>query len=136
MAHYAHMISVNRLNVAAHIGFYAGERAQPQNVEICFRLYFAQAPAAATDDEGAFIDYGTLCAVVTDYNASREFNLVEFMSAELHRHLRGYLDAHEASHVRLWLRVNKIQAPVVGLQGGASFTVCDLGPGDTIASHT
>lgn len=135
MHHYSHMVSVNRLEVSAHIGFYESERAKLQPVEICFRLYFPGKPSCASDDEAAFIDYGVLCGVLTDYIASRKFNLIEYMGSELFRHLREYLDGQGHKDIKLWLRMNKIQAPVKGLVGGASFTTCDLPPDATVASH-
>ena len=135
MTHYAHMIHVNRLQVAAHIGFYASERAKKQTVEISFRLYFPEAPVCATDDEAEFVDYGTLCKVLTDFIASHQFNLVEFMGSELFRHLREYLDGRNCGYVKLWLCLNKIAAPVPGLLGGASFSVSDLAAEDTVAIH-
>lgn len=134
MPHYAHMVSVNRLQAHAHLGFYTGERAKPQPVEICFRLYFPKAPAHTIDDEADFIDYGQLCKVLTDCIATRDFKLVEFMGAELFRILRADLDARDGQDIKLWLRLNKIAAPVPGLTGGASFTHCDLPPDATLAS--
>ena len=71
MPHYAHMVSVNRLQVPAHVGFYTGERAKPQPVEICFRLYFPEAPPHTVDDEASFIDYGQLCKGLTDLIAAQ-----------------------------------------------------------------
>jgi len=128
------MISVNRLQVPAHVGFYTGERAKPQPVEICFRLYFPEAPLCSRDDNADFIDYGQLCKVLTDFVVSRDFKLVEFMGAELFRHLRADLDARGGQDIKLWLRLNKIAAPVPGLIGGASFTHCDLPANATIAT--
>ena len=136
MTHYAHMIHVNRLQVDAYIGFYEAERSKLQKVEISFRLYFPDAPPCTTDDEADFIDYGTLCKVVTDYMASRKFNLIEYTGSELFRFLREYLDGRGHKHIKLWLCFNKIQAPVPGLLGGASFSVSDLAAGDTVAIHT
>ena len=133
MTHYAQMISVNRLQLPAHIGFYTGERAKPQPVEISFRLYFPEPPICATNDEADFIDYGQLCKVLSDFVASREFNLVEYMTSELYRHLRADLDARGGSHIKLWMRLNKIAAPVPGLIGGAAYTHCDLPPDATVA---
>lgn len=135
MPHYAHMVSVNRLQVHAHLGFYTGERAKPQPVEVSFRLYYPEAPAHTADDEADFIDYGQLCKGLTDCIASRSFKLVEFMGAELFRTLRADLDARGATHIRLSLTLNKIAAPVPGLIGGASYTQCDLEPGATVATH-
>lgn len=135
MQHYAHMLSVNRLQVPAHIGFYTGERAKPQPIEICFRMYFPEAPPFALDDEAAFFDYGQLCKLLTDYIASRDFKLVEFMGAELFRQLRAELNGRGGAHIKLWLRLNKVAAAVPGLTGGASFTQCDVPPGATVATN-
>lgn len=119
----------------AHLGFYTGERAKPQPVEISFRLYYPEAPGQTRDDDAGFIDYGQLCKGLTDLIAARSFKLIEFMGAELFRHVRADLDARGASHVKLWLRLNKIAAPVPGLIGGACYTECDLPPGATVATH-
>ncbi len=135
MPHYAHMVSVNRLQVHAHLGFYTGERAKLQPIEICFRLYFPKEPACSVNDEADFIDYGALCKVLTDLIAARDFKLIEFMGAELFRTLRANLDARGGVEIKLWLRLNKIAAPVPGLTGGASFTTCDLPAGSTVATN-
>lgn len=133
MPHYAHMICVNRLQVPALIGFYTGERAKPQPIEISFRMYFEKPPECTTDDEAGFIDYGQLCNVLTDFIASREFKLVEFMGSELFRVLREDLDRRGGQDIKLWLQLNKVAAPVPGLTGGASFIRCDLPPDATVA---
>lgn len=135
MNHYAHMISVNRLTVPAHIGFYTGERAKPQPIEICFRMYFPEAPPCTSNDEAEFIDYGQLSKLLTDYIAAHDFKLVEYMGSALFRVLRAELDGRGFSAIRLWLRLNKVAAPVPGLIGGASFTHCDLPPGATVSTH-
>lgn len=135
MTHYAHMVSVNRLQVHAHLGFYTGERAKLQPIEVSFRLYYPEAPAHTADDEADFIDYGQLAKGLTDLIASRSFKLVEFMGAELFRHLRADLDARGATHIRLWLKLNKVAAPLPGLIGGASYFECDLPPGATVSTH-
>lgn len=126
MTHYAHVLVANRLQLAVNLGFYTGERAKPQPVEVSFRMYFPTAPAQATNDEAEFIDYGMLCKSVHDFVSPREFKLVEFMAMEVFRHLREVLDAHGGSAIKLWLKLNKIAAPVPGLTGGASFIHSDL----------
>jgi dihydroneopterin aldolase len=129
------MVSINRLQVHAHLGFYTGERAKPQPVEISFRMYYPKAPAHTLNDEAEFIDYGQLCKGLTDYIAANSFKLVEFMGAELFRRLRADLDARGATQVRLWLQLNKVAAPLPGLIGGAYYTQCDLPPDATVSTH-
>lgn len=131
MTHYAHVLVANRLQLAVHLGFYTGERAKPQPVEVSFRMYFPTAPAQTMNDEATFIDYGMLCKSIQEFVATREFKLVEFMGMEIFRHLRGVIDAHEGRDIRLWLKLNKIAAPVPGLTGGASFIHSDLPAGAT-----
>lgn len=126
MPHYAHVLSVNRLKLDAHIGFYEAERLKQQPVEVSFRLYFADAIACNGDDEAHFFDYGVLCETLRSFVAEKKFNLIEFMSMELFRHLRAYLDAHGGQDAKLWLHFNKIEAPVPNLLGGASFVHSDL----------
>lgn len=135
MTHYAHMVSVNRLQAHSHLGFYTGERAKPQPVEVSFRLYYPNAPKQTTDDEAEFIDYGVLSKGIADVIASRSFKLLEYMGAELFRQLRTDVDARGGKDVKLWLRLNKIAAPVPGLIGGACYTHSDLPPDATIATH-
>lgn len=134
MAHYAHMVLVNRLQMQTYLGFYTGERAKPQTVEVSFKLYYPEAPAHTQDDEADFIDYGQLCKGLTDLAAARSYKLIEFMGAELFRHLRADLDARGAGHIKLWLRLNKITTPVPGLTGGASYMHSDLPPDATFVS--
>lgn len=135
MTHYAHVVSVNRLQAHAHLGFYTGERAKLQPIEISFRMYYPEAPAHTKDDEAEFIDYGQLGKGLTDFIASRSFKLVEFMGAELFRQLRSDLDARGAKQVRLWLKLNKVAAPLPGLIGGASYIETDLPPDATVVEH-
>lgn len=135
MPHYAHMISVNRLQVQVHLGFYTDERTKLQPIEICFRLHFPEAPLCTRDDEGDFIDYGSLCKLLTDFSSTHDFKLIEFMGTELFRLLRANLDARGREDVKLWLRLNKVAAPVPGLMEGTSFTHCDLPAGATVSTN-
>lgn len=134
MTHYAHLLTVNRLQLAAHIGFYTGERAKPQPIEVSFRLYFPDAPDCAVNDEAHFIDYGALCKLLREYIEGKEFKLVEFMASDLFRYLRKVMDAQGGGAIKLWLSLNKVAAPVPGLTGGASFIHSDLPPNATVAA--
>ena len=61
----------------------------------------------------------------------KHFNLIEFATMELFRHLRKEIDALGGAEAKLWLQLNKIEAPVAGLKGGASFIHSDLPPDAT-----
>lgn len=131
MTHYAQCFSIDRLRLEAHLGFGEAERAGLQPVEVSMRLYFSAAPSCASHDHAPFIDYAAVAQVMTDAVRQREYRLIEYMAGELFRQVRAYLDAHAGVEVRLWLRLTKCQAPVDGLQGGASYALSDLPPGAT-----
>ncbi|MFM9890428.1 MAG: dihydroneopterin aldolase [Rickettsiales bacterium] len=135
MNHYAQMLTVNRLRLEVHLGFYEAERLKKQPVEICLRLYFAQAPDASTDDHAHFIDYGAMCAALSDYVTSRDFRLVEFMAHDVFRHMRTWVDGQGGNAVKLWLKLNKCEAPVPNLQDGASYILSDLPAGATAVAN-
>lgn len=129
--HYAYMVQVNRLQIGVNLGFYTAERAKPQPVEISFRLYFPEIPPYGIDDHADFLDYAVVCKAVEDFVTAKPFKLIEFMGMEVHRHLRAFLDARGLSHIKVWVQLNKIAAPVPGLTGGASFVHSDLPAGAT-----
>ncbi len=131
MAHYAHVVSVSRLQFEMLLGFLPDERQQKQQVEISFRLYFPGEIDCNRDDEADFFDYGMLSAAIRDYAQQRRFNLIEFAAMQLFQHLRSVVDSKGGEAVKLWLQLNKIQAPVPGLLGGASFVHSDLPPDAT-----
>ena len=131
MTHYAYVLSVDRLQLNAHIGFYEQERLQKQVIEVSYRLYFAQPIDCNSDDNAPFFDYGVLSSVLQDFVATRKFNLIEYMAMALFHHLRAEIDQLGGEKAKLWLCLNKIHAPVPGLLGGASFMHSDLPPGAT-----
>jgi dihydroneopterin aldolase len=131
MEHYAYVLSVSRLALHVHIGFYEKERNELQLIEISFRLYFTQPPEGVNDTSVAFFDYGKLANVVRDFIADKKFNLIEAMGLAIFQHLRGAVDAMGGQDAKLWLELNKIHAPVPDLRGGASFIHSDLPAGAT-----
>jgi len=126
MPHYAYCLSLKRLSLMAHIGFYEQERNELQEIEVSFRLYFEEAIACNHDDSAAFFNYGVLADHLRSVAISQKFNLIEYMSMAMFRHLRAEIDAMGGEKARLWLELDKIHAPVPGLKGGASFTYSDL----------
>ena len=133
MAHYAHILTVERLQLDAHLGFYDSERAKRQRVEISLRLYFPETPDCAVDDHAKFLDYGTLSDALTAWGEAGEFRLVEFMGMSAFRFLRAYLDERGHTGLRLWLKLHKVTTPLPNLAGGAHFIHSDLPPGSTTA---
>lgn len=131
MAHYAHVLSLSRLALEAYIGFYEAERNKKQLIEVSFRLYFPRELPCNTDDSAPFYDYGKLASFLQNFVAKQKFNLIEYMTMEMFRELRKEIDRQGGKDVKLWLQLNKIQAPVHGLKDGASFIHSDLPPDST-----
>ena len=123
---YRHIFSLNRLELAVHLGYYTPERKSLQPVEVSARLYFPEAPECVRDDHGKFIDYAKLADIMQAVVAAREFRLLEYLATELFDALRQFLDARGCAEVKIWLRATKRNAPVPHLTGGASFTTSDL----------
>lgn len=123
---YASILTVNRLRLMVHLGFYERERSVPQPIEISMRLYFPETPACAKDDHAKFLDYASLSASISEWATSQQFRLVEYMGMQAFNHVRAYLDAHHYENVKLWLQLVKCEAPVPNLQGGTSFIHSDV----------
>ncbi len=133
MTHYAHILTLEHLEMLSHVGFYDEERGKRQRIAISLRLYFPKAPDCCEDDHAKFLDYGALAKFLTEWCEAGEFRLIEFMGMQAFRSVRGYLDAHGCADVPLWLKLTKCTTPVPNLKAGASFIHTDLPPGATTA---
>lgn len=131
MPHYTHVLVVDRLQLEVNLGFYEQERIKTQKIEVSFRLYFEDAIACNNDDAAEFFDYGKLADMLREFCSGKQFNLVEFMAMELFRTLRARINELGGADARLWLKLNKVEAPVPGLLGGAAFIHSDLPPDST-----
>lgn len=126
MAHYPSSFTINRLRLAAHLGYGDAERANRQPVEIALRFYFSKPPACAADDHAHFLAYDAVCALLSDAVEKRTFRLIEFMAQELFDLVRRSMDAHGAADAALWLKLTKCQPAVDHLQDGAAYVLSDL----------
>jgi len=133
-AHYPYVLSLNKLRLMVHLGFYDAERAGMQPVEICLRLYFAEAPAYAHDEKLSFLDYATIAKLIQTYVDARNFKLIEFMASDIFSEIRQFLNGRGLEAVKLWMCLNKVEAPVPGLVGGAAYTQTDLPPNATVVA--
>lgn len=132
MPHYGSSFIIERLALPASLGLYEKERAHKQPVVISVRLYFPELPACTQDDAGTFIDYAGLSNRLTGLVESQHFQLIEYLAHALFQAARAYLDAHDAKHVALWLKLTKCKPELRYLEDGASFVLCDLPPGATV----
>lgn len=131
MTHYAHILTLEQLEILTHLGFYDEERGKRQRVAISLRIYFPKAPACAQDDYAKFMDYGALANHLIAWVTQGEFRLIEYMGMQAFQCVRAYLDTHHCADARLWLKLTKCDAPVPNLNGGASFIHSDLPAGAT-----
>lgn len=129
--HYGHLLTINRLRLHVHLGFYEEERGKLQPIEINIRMYFPEAPPCALDDHGKFLDYGAMCAAITQWATAGEYRLLEFMGLETFKFVRAYMNDKNYGNAKLWLELIKCEPPVPGLQAGTSFIHSDLGAGAT-----
>ena len=116
-------LTVNRLRLEVHLGAGDEERATLQPIEVSLQLHFPEIPAACTDDDSDFICYDKLCTVLKELVAGRQFRLLEYLTMQMFGAVRAEVD----EKIKLWIKVDKLQAPVEGLQGGTSFIHSDIG---------
>ncbi len=126
MTHYAHVLSLSRLEMDAYIGFYEEERNNKQSIQVSFRLYFPREIPCNNDDGAAFFNYAKLAQLLNEFALSQKFNLIEYMSMQMFKFMRAEIDKLGGQEAKLWLQLNKINAPVPGLKDGASFFHSDL----------
>ena len=126
MTHYAHVLSLSRLEMDAHIGFYEEERNNKQPIQVSFRLYFPHEIPCNNDDSAEFFNYAKLAQLLNEFVLSQKFNLIEYMAMQMFKFMRAEIDKMGGQEAKLWLHLNKINAPVAGLKDGASFFHSDL----------
>jgi FolB domain-containing protein len=126
---YASVLSLNALSVKVSLGVTQEERSRPQDVRIDVRFYLPAAPAAATDDEAKYICYHGIGEKVKALCARKPYRLIEYLTHEIYRLLRGAVPRQ----VKIGITLTK---PVIGLasaRGGASYTYTDLPPAAWVA---
>lgn len=127
MAHiYQHVLTINRLQLAAHLGCYAKERLHAQAVEVSFRFYFPEAPDYTHTDKGDFIDYDVVSNDLHRIAGKQEFRLIEYMAMQLFKHVRKLVNKQAGKDVKIWIKLTKMNPPVPHLLGGASYIYSDL----------
>jgi dihydroneopterin aldolase len=116
----AAVLEVRGVRFRACLGWSAGERARPQEVEVGVRLEFAALPRACkTDELSDTVCYAQLLECAERVCTGREFRLVEHLAHVLADELRKEIPAGAA----LELTVTKLHAPLPYLHGGVHFTL-------------
>lgn len=111
-------LDLEALQVKAHIGVEAAERAVLQDLEISFSVQFAQAPLGCVSDKiEDTCCYGAICDTLVAICKNQEFKLIEALTHTLAEALQAKLPSDACFE----LRVKKVSPPVHGLRGGATF---------------
>ncbi len=120
--------ALHDLRLQVHLGVGEEERAELQEISVELRCYYAQMPEA--DDEGAYICYGALADAVRTLLEGKPYKLIETMGMDSLRVARSVaieqLGEELAKQLAFWVRIHKLNPPVVQLQGGSSFTCSEL----------
>jgi glycine hydroxymethyltransferase len=113
-------LGLDRLRVQVRLGCSAGERAQPQDVDISARLHLPQVPRGCwTDDLSDTVPIDAVAERLRALATGDEFALIEHLGARLHD---GLLERCP-SGTRIELEVTKLLPPIVGLAGGTHFRI-------------
>lgn len=116
------MLTIDTIRLMLHIGATEEERASKQAIDISCKLFFSAPPEACFSDRLAdTVCYHQLYDAIHAFCEGKHFRLLEFLGFQLHTELKKRLP----EEVSLSLTVVKCQAPLVGVEGGTSFTVSD-----------
>ena len=128
---FVNVLSLDRLQLGVFLGHTDEERAHPQPVEIWAAVAFKQAPQANQNDElEDTVCYDQLVKIIKTVCHERDFRLIEFLAQKIYDCIRLELNPED----RLAIKVTKLNPPVVGLRGGASFFSGDWFPGELLWS--
>ncbi len=112
------LLAIDRALFQVRLGCYAEERAEPREVELDLRIWFAERPlGCSTDRLEDVVCYADLVEVVEAAVAGKEFHLIERLTVLIYDALRPLLPAS----ARLWVRLRKIRTPIDALEQGVSF---------------
>lgn len=111
-------LSINGFELPVHLGWPDAEREQAQTVRIDLEVEFA-APlkACETDQLQDTFCYDKLLMHLHDKMSERQFRLVEYLAAEIHRIVKPLLPTD------CFLTVHVLKFPAIsGLTGGVRFS--------------
>lgn len=119
---YSSVLSLTELKLQVSLGVTEEEREKPQNIKVCFKLFFSEVPKACFSDEikDTFCYY-EIANAVEDYCKNKEFNLLEYLCYQLHGIVRQVVD----KNIKIWIRVIKCDPPIAKVEGVTSFEYND-----------
>lgn len=120
---YSSIISIDSLNIKAHIGLTEEERAKPQDIMVHVKLYLPKIPDACLNDNiDDTICYFKICKIIKSFCRDTECKLLEYLTYQLYMQIRASLN----KDVKIRIRTDKCKPPIKDLCGAASFEYSDL----------
>lgn len=120
-----YVLTINRFKLDVFLGVTDTERGKPQPVFADIHIYYPEMPESMKQDGLEYDCYSVITSRLAVYCATRQFNLIEFLTARLFDELR-----HEIkSDASIWLKITKPGTHMgPNFIGGASFVMSDLAP--------
>jgi 7,8-dihydroneopterin aldolase/epimerase/oxygenase len=114
-------LTINGLQLFVFLGVYPEEKVKPQCVSLDIKVEFIEPPKACSTDQLAdTYCYHQLIDFIKEMVAKRKFQLIEYLTAELHSLLKSYFPASS----KILLKLTK-KPPVSDLMGGVTFELKD-----------
>ena len=101
-------IFIRDLQVYGYHGVYSQEKEQGQHFLVQARADLSFARAAASDELGETVDYGSLCLLIRDFFREKRYDLLETAVNELALEILRTFPAIDG----LFLEIGKPQAPI------------------------
>lgn len=101
-------IFIRDLQVYGYHGVYSQEKEQGQNFLVQARADLSFSRAAASDELGETVDYGSLCILIRDFFREKRFDLLETAAKELSAEILRTFPVIDG----LFLEIGKPQAPI------------------------
>lgn len=112
------LLSINKVELAVHLGWTEQERAEKQIVLLDVELHFIEPPTAChTDDLTDSVCYAKLIESVREKIAKQSFALVEHLARYIHQSIKSLTPISS----KLSVRITKFPA-IAGLREGITFS--------------
>ncbi len=117
---------ISDLRIWVHLGCSAEEKHHPQLINLSIEFTFSSPPLGlVTDQLEDTICYLETVQHIQNLCQNKQFNLIEYLTSDVHRAIDEMLGAKRESLSLIKVRVHKMAPPVPGVHGGVHFTYCD-----------
>ena len=120
-----YVLTINRFKLDVFLGVTDNERAKTQPVYVDIHIYYPEMPESMKQDGTQYDCYDVITNRLVLYCSTRQFHLLEFLTARLFDELRHEIKSSES----IWLKVTKTSMHLnPSFMGGVSFVMSDLAP--------